>query len=147
MNHKHLYYMETTAFNSINHNHRSIWAGKLTHIRQTNGPNCIQAGSTDITAALNYDQNCICVNALLIWKSAWEVSSDQRVFLLVLFLAYDSRLHMQRQHALPWTITQNHLYSPPLTFHQSFYHWAISPNCVVQCNCIHYYAKKNNHSL
>lgn len=134
MNHKHLY-METAAFNSINHNHCFIWAGKLPHIRQTNGPNCIQAGSTDITAALNYDQNWICANALLIWKSAWEVSSDQRVF-----LAYDSRLRVQRQHALPWPITQNHLYSPPLTFHQSFYHWAISPNCAVQCNCIHYYA-------
>lgn len=49
---------------------------------------------------------------------------------------------LQRQHALPWLITQNHLYSPPLTFHPCLYHWAILPNCTVQCNCIHYYAKK-----
>lgn len=55
MNHKHLHYMETTAFKSINHNHRSIQAGKLPHIRQTNGPNRIQAASADITATRNYD--------------------------------------------------------------------------------------------
>jgi len=34
------------------------------------------------------------------------------------------------------------LLSTPLTFHQSFYHLAVSPNCTVHSNCIHYYAKK-----
>lgn len=109
MNHKHLHYMETTAFKSINHNHRSIRAGKLPHIRQTNGPNRIQAASADITATRDYDD---------IMGFFPDVSACERQLRSESASAADSAASA----ALPWPITQNHLYSPPLTFHPSFYH-------------------------
>lgn len=128
MNCRYLYYIESAAFNSVNHNHRSIRAGKLPHIRLTNGPNRMQAASADITASLNYDENRL---FFLMFLHLCKCSPDLKVSLKCqlrsesVFAASGAAVLqqlLQRQHALPWLITQNHLYSPPLTFHLSLYH-------------------------
>lgn len=100
MNHKHLHYMETAAFASINHDHRSIRAGKLPRIRQTNGPNRI----------CRHHCNC-----KLWWKQ----------FLHVCKRSPDLNVSGSEQRcSLQIICTLHHL-----TFHPSFYHGAIPSKC------------------
>ncbi len=80
---------------------------------------------------------------MLSWfESQLEKSAQIRECFCFFWCRWPKQQLLQRQHALPWPITQNHLYSPTLTFHPSLYNWAIPHNCTVQCKCIHYSAKK-----
>lgn len=141
MNHKHLHYMEPSN-RSIITTDPSELENSLTSVRlmdRTAYKLHLQTSQLEIMMILCFFSwcFCMCANALLIWKSA-EIRKCFCCF-------WPSTADSAASAALPWPITQNHLYSPPLTFHPSFYHWAIPPNCTVQCNCIH--AKKTTTHL